>query len=61
LLVGLREEEETDLFVVAGEEVGSDEIPFAFCKGAKPFSGNNARRGRRSGGRRFGDQPSGGG
>jgi hypothetical protein len=29
LLVGLREEEETDLFVIAGEEVGSDEIPFA--------------------------------
>jgi len=30
LLVGLREEEETDLFVIAGEEVGFDEIPFAF-------------------------------
>jgi hypothetical protein len=30
LMVGLREEEETDLFVIAGEEVGFDEIPFAF-------------------------------
>ena len=37
-MVGLREEEETDLFVIAGEEVGFDEIPFAFFKGAKPFS-----------------------
>jgi len=30
LVAGLREEEKADLFVIAGEEIGFDEIPFAF-------------------------------
>ncbi|WP_292225733.1 hypothetical protein, partial [Mesorhizobium sp.] len=59
---------------VAGEEVGFDEIPFASFRRGETFEDelrsleeelrsllNNARRGRRSGGRRFGGQPSGGG
>jgi len=55
------------VFVIAGEEVGFDEILFAGSREAKPWKtnyvrfGNNARRGRRCGGRRFGGQPSGGG
>jgi len=48
------------VFVIAGEEVGFDEILFAGSREAKSL-GNNARRGRRCGGRRFGGQPSGGG
>jgi hypothetical protein len=58
---GLREEEKTGLSVIAGEEVGFDEIPFACFRRGETFLGNNARRGRRCGGRRFGGQRSGGG
>jgi hypothetical protein len=43
----LREEERTGLSVIAGEEVGFDEILFACFRRGETFFGNNARRGRR--------------